>query len=740
QSVSFAGERFLRGGQWAEAVDDVLASIGRASGASRAYLFEFRDEPGGRRGYETNEWCADGIEGSIQRPENQGYRVEDISSDVWEAMQAGVEFRQLSSEAEEATQKYMSAEGVLSALIVPVFVSGRLWGNLGLDDCAEERMWSAAEVGALRTAASTLGAAITREDVEAKLREGEAAHRTLVEAVPAVIYRADPDEGPVTYVSPQYKAMFGYTPEERLADPRLWMRLAHPDDLQMVIDASNLADRTGTPFSMEYRMYRRDGRLIWVSDESVLQRDEEGNPQSWLGIIIDITGRKAAEEELRRHDAILEAVGFAAAQFLHAESWEECVDDVLRHLGRSGDASRAYLFQNSVGHDGRTRTSITHEWTAEGISAEIDNPALKSNLVSEPTLALGEAPPWARTLAGGGYYQANAKDVRPEEQSLLVTQGIQSFLLVPIFVGAEWWGFLGYDECRSERTWSLAEVEALRAAAGLLGAVIQRTDIESQLREAEERNRLLIEQLPAVVYMDEVDDESSSIYISPQIETLLGYTAEQWITDPAVWIDAIHPDDREAVLAENRRTNATGDDFIVDYRAFAADGRLLWLHDEAVLMRDAVGKPRHWYGVISDITDRKESEVELARALKLEREAGERLRSLDEMKNTFLTAVSHDFRTPLAAVLGLALTLERGDIGLSEKESMDLAHRIATNARKLDRLVTDLLDLDRLSRGIFDPNLAPTDLGLLVRKVVSEADYLGDRQVIVEAQSVEMSV
>ena len=178
----------------------------------------------------------------------------------------------------------------------------------------------------------------------------------------------------------------------------------------------------------------------------------------------------------------------------------------------------------------------------------------------------------------------------------------------------------------------------------------------------------------------------------------------------------------------------------MDYRMIRRDGRMIWVHDECVLVRDDEGKPLYWQGVMSDITDRKAAEEELQRALELEREAADRLRSLDEMKNTFLTAVSHDLRTPLAAMLGLALTLEREEIGLSPKEMQDLARRIAVNARKLDRLVMDLLDLDRLSRGILEPKLNETDVGFLVQNVVNEADYLHEHPVDVQAQSIVAKV
>jgi two-component system sensor histidine kinase KdpD len=129
-----------------------------------------------------------------------------------------------------------------------------------------------------------------------------------------------------------------------------------------------------------------------------------------------------------------------------------------------------------------------------------------------------------------------------------------------------------------------------------------------------------------------------------------------------------------------------------------------------------------------DITQRREAEERLERALDVEREATRRLRSLDEMKNTFLQAVSHDLRTPLAAILGLAVTLERGEIELPREEARDLARRIARNARRLDRLVRDLLDLDRLARGIVEPKRYPTDVGGLVRRIVEESDLVdGDR-------------
>ena len=139
----------------------------------------------------------------------------------------------------------------------------------------------------------------------------------------------------------------------------------------------------------------------------------------------------------------------------------------------------------------------------------------------------------------------------------------------------------------------------------------------------------------------------------------------------------------------------------------------MWIHDQAILILDDEGKPKYWQGVLIDITEHQHSQ-ELERDLTLEREAAQRLRVVDEMKNTFLQAVSHDSgrRSPDP---GMAVTMAtRTTWSWRRTRCATWPGAFAQNARKLDRLVTDLLDLDRLSRGIVEPLFRPTDVGALV--------------------------
>jgi two-component system, OmpR family, sensor histidine kinase KdpD len=145
-------------------------------------------------------------------------------------------------------------------------------------------------------------------------------------------------------------------------------------------------------------------------------------------------------------------------------------------------------------------------------------------------------------------------------------------------------------------------------------------------------------------------------------------------------------------------------------------------------------------GIDRDITHRRRAEEALHRAIDSERLSVERLRELDLMKNTFLTAVSHDLRTPLAAVLGSALTLQRLRATLSDDDQIQLIDAVASNAERLKRMLEDLLDLGRLTRGVLEPVRSPTDLGELVRRMVDDSDAVGDHVVHVEVEPIIVEI
>jgi PAS domain S-box-containing protein len=141
---------------------------------------------------------------------------------------------------------------------------------------------------------------------------------------------------------------------------------------------------------------------------------------------------------------------------------------------------------------------------------------------------------------------------------------------------------------------------------------------EEPERNLDEGYRTLVEQIPAIVYVWAVADGLDQVaeeYVSPQIEPVLGFRPEEWVENPRLWIDRLHPDDREEVLDETKRSVEAGEPFKLEYRMVARNGRVVWLHDVAsVLTRDASGRATRYQGVQLDITARKDAEHSQRRA------------------------------------------------------------------------------------------------------------------------------
>jgi two-component system, cell cycle sensor histidine kinase and response regulator CckA len=123
--------------------------------------------------------------------------------------------------------------------------------------------------------------------------------------------------------------------------------------------------------------------------------------------------------------------------------------------------------------------------------------------------------------------------------------------------------------------------------------------------------RMLVEQVPAIIYVCEFGPTGRWHYVSPQIETLLHYTAQEWIANPRLWLERIHPEDYSLVLAQEKRHWQEGDRYLVEYRILARDGRVIWLRDEAIAFRDPATDHLLMRGVMLDITDRIGAEREI---------------------------------------------------------------------------------------------------------------------------------
>jgi len=166
--------------------------------------------------------------------------------------------------------------------------------------------------------------------------------------------------------------------------------------------------------------------------------------------------------------------------------------------------------------------------------------------------------------------------------------------------------------------------------------ITARKQAEEALAASESQHRALVEQVPAIVYTESADTRIT-LYISPQVEQLTGYTPEEWIADPGLWRAITHPEDLAALLAEDQHTTENHEPFQIEYRILTRGGRTLWIHDEAVVIKNQDGTPRFWQGVMYDITERKQTEEKL-------RLSEERYRLITENADDVIWVINMDRR------------------------------------------------------------------------------------------------
>jgi len=443
-----------------------------------------------------------------------------------------------------------------------------------------------------------------------KTSEGRAArpdalvdHRALVEQGPVVMYvaAAHDEEGPI-YVSPQIERMLGYTPEEWLGS-MLWPDAIHPDDRARILAAEGRHLASGEPWTEEYRLIGRNGRVVWVRDEAILVRDDAGGAMRWQGVMIDITDRKRTEQDLRESEAKYRTL-------------VEQIPAVVYIVAPDDDRKTLYVNPQVEALLGYTRW----EW--------LDQPDIWMELLHpddrEPTLAAHDlhnetGEPWNREyrlIASDGsvvWFRDVATLVRDEDGRPLFWQGVQ--LDITAQKRAEAILRASRDDLEMRAAERAAELE--EANELLMLEVAERRRAEARLREAEAMYRVLVEQIPAMVFVEIFDQTGSGrsdlAYMSPQVEAILGYTPGELMGDPDWWERLLHPDDRQRAIAEAIRCDKTGEPFNLEYRMMARDGRVVWLHSQAVLVRDRSGRPSFWHGVALDVTARRVAEERLER-------------------------------------------------------------------------------------------------------------------------------
>jgi PAS domain S-box-containing protein len=567
----------------------------------------------------------------------------------------------------------LSVLSLLSAMLAGL-TAGHIWGRA-------ERARSRAESARLRE----------------QLRQAEAEYRAMTENLPLLTWLSAPDDrSSCLYISPHVEAMLGYSPAEWRAEPDLFSRLLHPDDRDRVLSAIEGAAADGGRLRCEYRLVARDGRTVWLREQTTTVKDVSGKARYVQTFLVDLSERKRAEEERER----LRAAERAAANL---RTLRQRRLDLLRD---TGDVLGAVV-------DARTSTQrvaemVVHDladWCAVDVleaSGELKRvgvaraeprgaePAPESDSFVQGVMKSGRALVLPGLGPSDGLDEDGAAPELPDE--------LVSLLCVPVVSRGRPFGALTLARAAPGPQYGADEVALAEDLAGRIGIAIDRERLYLEVEERADAARVLTYVADAVLLLDRADVVR---LWNPAAESITGIASADVVGRPP---GEVIPGWRDAV--DSIPVSASPDP---GHREV-----MIPIETEQGERWIAISGVTFFGGTVYAFRDVTEG------------------RHLEELKADFIATASHELRTPLAAVYGAAQTLLRHDFALDEAGRDRFVSLIADESDRLGRIVNEILLANQLDSGRVDLGSEPFDPIELVERVVEAARAHAPPEITVE--------
>lgn len=275
------------------------------------------------------------------------------------------------------------------------------------------------------------------------------------------------------------------------------------------------------------------------------------------------------DQNLRRREAILETVSIAAERLFRGHSFADSVTQVIRDLGLATGVDRVRIFENSRNSTGELMSHEVFVWSADGVTEVMRLGRFKSTHFQEAGLQR-----WVEVLSRNLVIKSQVQNLPDHERKRLQSQGLKSVLIVPIFVGDDWWGFIGFDEIKWEREWSPEEEDALRGAAGILGGAIQRQRAERALNRSEQHYLAILQDQTDMICR--FVPEGQITFANEAFEAFFGMTMGQAVKHQ-IWEVMQNAGDIEALRAKIEAITPQHPNSTSRNQNTRADGAMRWI-------------------------------------------------------------------------------------------------------------------------------------------------------------------
>jgi two-component system phosphate regulon sensor histidine kinase PhoR len=519
-----------------------------------------------------------------------------------------------------------------------------------------------------------------------QLRQAETQYRAITENLPLLTWLSAPgDRSSCVYISPQVEAMFGYSPAEWSAEPKLFSRLLHPDDRKKALDAQERADADGPRLPSEYRLVARDGRIVWVREETATVRDAVGEALYAQTFLVDVSERKRADDEREQ----LRAAARAAASLRTVRQRRL---DLLRE---AGDVLGAAIdTQASIQRVVELAVHDFADWCAVDVLEASGELRRMGVARAEPGGADPSREPdgFVQAVIKSGrqlVLPALAPDDSPDEERSApgLPDETVSLICVPLASRGRPLGALTLARSMPGPEYGADELALAEDLAARIGIAIDRARLYLEVEERADAARVLTYVADAVLLLDRADVVR---LWNPAAESITGIASAAVLGRPPA---EVIPGWREAVDSIPVSTSpAPGHPEVMIPIEIEHGER--WI---------AISGVEFFGGTVYAFRDVTEG------------------RQLEELKADFIATASHELRTPLAAVYGAAQTLLRHDFALDEAGRDRFVSLIAEESERLGRIVNEILLANQLDSGRVDLGSEPFDPIELVERAVEAA-------------------
>lgn len=581
----------------------------------------------------------------------------ELYSDISDAM--------LQAVAKSAAElQLLRTVGYRSVMIAPLKTHGRILGAITFVATESERHFTAADLTMAEELAQRAAAAIGNAQLyqavrqrEQQLRISEERLRLATEAGRIGIYDHDLLTQQTTY-SDLYRAITGITPNEQVTRTA-WLARVHPADRALVEEKLQRAVAAGESYDYEYRIYRPDGELRWLTVSSRVSLDESGRAVRLTGALHDITERKQAEEEIQR---------------------------LNRDLKRRLDELQSLLDVAPIG------IFVAHDPLCEVITGN----AVGAKLLGMPTSSnLSKSSESSDTLPFR--VLQNGRELGPSElpmqYAVLHDTPVNNWEVDVVHADGTVVNLYEYATPLHD------EEGKVRGCLGVFVDITERKQAEASLRESEERFRSAFEQ--AAVGMAHVSLDGRYLRVNDRLCTILGYPRAELLQKS--FVELTHPDDLPTSLRlSDNLLSGKIPSYSTEKRYLRRDGSLMWVNITASVVRTADNQIKHRLVVIEDVSARKAAELALRElTATLDQRVKERTAELERSNrelDQFAYVASHDLKAPLRAIVNLAgwIAEDAGDrLPTPSKEHLE---KLRGRALRMERLLDDLLTYSRVGR------------------------------------------